>query len=530
MPFDPSGKPTVCLLAEPGVLIGRQEDCDLVLESPFVSRMHARVAPRNGAWWVFDRGSTHGTFVNGERIRERALAPGDEIGIGAFRLQFDAAENALRVFEPSAVTTSLEDDAEIGATTTPGIRIDELLPEEPDVVGTFAPRESPLLALVRMSDGIHRCNDMATLCRVVVETALRATRGDRGVIALRNAKGEYVPRAEMEARRGTLVSGSVKVSRTFVDRVLREKTGMIAQDAGRDVALSRSIVALDIKSMVCVPLLDGTDVLGWLYLDRVGIGKGFAVDDLDVLSLLGLQAASAASRLTHAHRARAQEAQRARLSRFLSADVVRHIEEEAKNGVVDPLASARAQTVTVLFSDIRGFTALSEVADPADLKRFLDAYFDRMTEILVDRHGGTLDKFMGDGLMALFGAPFSKGAAEDARSAVAAALDMASGIHEVRQNFQQYGQLQIRIGINTGRVIAGMIGSSRRLEYSVLGDAVNVASRLEGAAPPGGILIGEATHALIGEGFVCESAGDLKFKNRAKAVHGWRVVRASVRD
>src|SRR5215216_143193 len=156
--------------------------------------------------------------------------------------------------------------------------------------------------------------------------------------------------------------------------------------------------------------------------------------------------------------------------------------------------------VTVLFADVRGFTRLAEVLPPEKLVAAINGCFEVLDEA-IDHYGGEVDKFLGDAVMATFGAPVAHD--DDPRRAVLAALEMQSALSRFNAQLRkQIGcELEMRIGINTGVVLAGPIGSRRKRAYTVMGDAVNVAARLEHAAPVGGILIGEATRAHLGNSF-----------------------------
>lgn len=393
---------------------------------------------------------------------------------------------------------------------------------------------SQLLALVRISDGMRRCTSVDAVARTAVEMAMRATRASRGVLALRDAsrKTRFVPVVELTDERDPRVpAGPVRVSQTFVEQVVAAREAMIATDTGADLRVkdALSIAVMDIKSILCAPLWDGDDIHGYLYLDNTGGRRLFRPTDLDLISAIGYHAAAEIGRLQLVERVREEEVRRQNLSRFLSADVIRHLDDEAKAGRADPTQSVQESEVTILFADIQGFTAMAERMTPGDVKKLLDDYLDRMTEILVDRHGGTLDKYIGDAIMAVFGSPYSRGVEADARAAVAAAVEMRDLVENLRGTRKEYDGFQIRLGVNTGRVIAGTIGSRRRLDFTVIGDPVNVASRLESTSEPGRIQIGERTHAAVESHFQCESAGERQVKNRTAPVKSWWVTGARKR-
>src|SRR6266850_924262 len=179
--------------------------------------------------------------------------------------------------------------------------------------------------------------------------------------------------------------------------------------------------------------------------------------------------------------------------------------------------------VTILFADVRGFTRLSEVLPPEKLVAAINGCFEVLDEAIA-RYGGEVDKFLGDAVMATFGAPVAH--ADDPRRAVLAALDMQTAISQMNARLRkQIGcELEMRIGINTGVVLAGPIGSRRKRAYTVMGDAVNVAARLEQAAPVGSILIGEATRAYLGNSFRLRQRRSVHIRGKDTPVHSYVVL------
>jgi adenylate cyclase len=173
--------------------------------------------------------------------------------------------------------------------------------------------------------------------------------------------------------------------------------------------------------------------------------------------------------------------------------------------------------ITILFTDICGFTPMSEKLTPQEVVRLLNEYFDAMVEA-VHRHRGMLDKFIGDAMMVHFGTP--QAAPDDALRAVKAALEMQQRVSEISARWESQGRkpLRIRIGINTGPVIAGNIGSQLRQEYTAIGDTVNVAQRLEANCPPGQVLISGSTYDRVADHVVAERLDRLHVRGRQEAV------------
>jgi len=180
--------------------------------------------------------------------------------------------------------------------------------------------------------------------------------------------------------------------------------------------------------------------------------------------------------------------------------------------------------VTVLFADISGFTSMSESLDPEEVTDIMNRVFDRLTEVLT-RHGGTIDKYIGDCIMALFGAPRSHG--DDAERAARAGLEMQRTVVELADELEEHAgvRLQMRVGLNTGFVIAGQVGGAGHRDYTVMGDTVNLANRMESAATKGRVLVSANTHRFVAERFVCEDAGALRVKGKAEPVRAYHVVR-----
>ena len=213
-----------------------------------------------------------------------------------------------------------------------------------------------------------------------------------------------------------------------------------------------------------------------------------------------------------------EAAVRAGLSRYLPADVVELV-------VADPSklkAGGERRVVSVLFADVVGFTRLSEQLPPETIVAVLNEYFTIASEI-VHRHGGMVDKFIGDCVMAVWGVPGSK--PDDARRALQAAEALRRWVDTANRRWKAtYGvEVQLAIGLHTGPAVAGNVGSERRLDYTVIGDTVNVAARLEAAAAPGQILVSEATRLAVGDDAPLDALGERSLRGRAKTTMVYEV-------
>jgi adenylate cyclase len=270
---------------------------------------------------------------------------------------------------------------------------------------------------------------------------------------------------------------------------------------------------------MAVPLLSGDEVKGIMFLDSRERVAAFTTKDLEVLSAIAAQASVALENSEYARALEREAEQRAQLSRFLSPALV----EQAARGALELGKGGQLTELTILFSDIRGFTSMSEKLPAQEVVTVVNDYFELMVDILFD-HGGILDKFIGDALMGLWGAPVRR--PDDATRAVQAAVQMQTKLHEFNAERSVEGKqpLQIGIGLHTGQVVVGNMGSSKALSYTAIGDGVNLASRLCGVAREQMIVISEECAAKAGKDkFLLESLPPTKVKNREAPVQIWSV-------
>jgi len=210
------------------------------------------------------------------------------------------------------------------------------------------------------------------------------------------------------------------------------------------------------------------------------------------------------------------------LAKYLSPQIYESIFSGAQNVEV----KSYRKKITVFFSDIVNFTAISDKLESEELTALLNFYLNEMSQIAL-KHGATIDKYIGDAIMIFFGDPESFGIEEDARRCVAMAVEMQQRMAELwgywSKHFGLKKDLEIRVGINTGYCTVGNFGSEDRLDYTVVGAAVNLASRLESAAMPSGILVSEETYFQVKEYFSFDAPQQLELKGLERGVIAYEV-------
>ena len=523
--------------------IGRAPDNAVVLDDPRASRYHAHIkSNENGGFIIVDgavingqlRRSANKVFINGDAQFEQQLKNGDRVTIGASTLRFEQP--------PEERTTDVRyDDKPLGHTqllisandvmSTVLRSKDEIsaaMPQRDKMLETLQRKANILTALYEMSKTLGSVFDLNAIFDKATDVIFRSTPADR-VVALLAESGHsgdledvVLTPIAMRARDNKLEAHARRLSigRTITRKVMKDRVALLSQDAASDEQFAGvdSIVSQGVRSTICAPLVADTRVHGALYADRLDPFAAFKPDDLELISAVAAQTAIAVENARAHERLAREEVARANYSRFLPEYVVKQMLENPdsfKLGGVN-------QTITILFADIRGFTRISEHAPPEKIVGLLNRYFSAMTDIIF-AHGGTLDKYLGDGLMALFGAPTAT--PEDASNALNAAVAMQRRVLSINQELRDEGfpEIGVGMGLHTGEVTVGYIGSERRSEYTAIGDAVNTASRLETNAKGGEILISDATAKAANSRYKLEARDAISVKNRQQPVALWEV-------
>ena len=224
------------------------------------------------------------------------------------------------------------------------------------------------------------------------------------------------------------------------------------------------------------------------------------------------------------------EAISTKLSKYLSPQ----IHEQIFSGKQDAEVKSNRKKLTMFFSDIVGFTSISDELESEEITNLLNFYLNEMSNIALE-YGGTIDKYIGDGLMIFFGDPDTLGVEEDAKKCVEMAISMQKKMNELTgywgKTFGLKKELQVRIGINTGFCTVGNFGSNDRLDYTAVGSAVNLASRLESAATPGAIMVSEETYLLVKQYFSFKDPKEIEIKGLLRKVKLYELeIETSVQD
>lgn len=541
---DASGRQWQYSLPAEGICtIGRAPDNTVVLDDPRASRYHAHIKPADdGSFILVDgavingqlRRSANKVFVNGGAQSEYPLKNGDRITIGAstLRLEQRAEERTtdVRYDDRPLGHTQLVVSANDVMSTVLQAKSAETpsSPSRDKVLEALQRKANILSALYDMSKTLGSVFDLEAIFAKATDVIFRSTPADRVVALLAEGDGNGNPEdvvlnpIAMRARDESLNNHARKLSigRTITRKVMKDRVALLSQDAASDEQFAGvdSIVSQGVRSTICAPLVGESRVHGAIYADRLDPFAAFKPDDLELISAVAAQTAIAVENARAHERLAREEVARANYSRFLPEYVVKQMLENPESFKLGGVN----QTITILFADIRGFTSISEHAPPEKVVGLLNRYFSAMTDIIF-AHGGTLDKYLGDGLMALFGAPTTT--PEDASNALNTAVAMQRRILGINMELRQDGlpEIGVGIGLHTGEVTVGYIGSERRSEYTAIGDSVNTASRLESNAKGGQILLSDATARAARSRYKLKARDPITVKNREQPVVLWEV-------
>ncbi|TPX42400.1 hypothetical protein SeLEV6574_g05624 [Synchytrium endobioticum] len=546
--------------------IGRKEDNTIVLSDAKISKYHASIKKTEIGFFIRDRNSSNGVRVNGTLLdptKPNLLVHGDVINIGTCVLTFyDVPERAARQPEPdlplfafdSLSRSTLTRRQKDPTSTQSYVELVTILPSDKKYEKTFTIREevqmepaasldfAPVASIsdtsvlsedyekLRLAYELSKISvteDITELLEKSLELMFEILTVDRGVVLLVDRATGILATHLVKIRPGTdREVREIMLSSTILRKVLTSRIALITTDATEDPNLQRSASVRkgSIRSVICMPLIAHNKIHGILHLDAVDKINYFSNKDLSLVKAICNQTAVAIENGILVKEVQNKARLTENLSRFLSPHVVMKMTE--RDGLHSIRRGGGREVMgTILFVDIRGFTNISEKSPAADVVELLNEYFERLVKV-VFTYDGVVDKYIGDALMATFGT--LQGETDAEFRAVCAALDFRRTIAELNMERKRQNKtpIVIGVGVNTGTCLAGFIGSAQRLEYTVIGDNVNISSRLCSMAGENQVLISESTHEAVRGRVESHELGKKKLKGKVTEINVYEVLTA----
>ncbi len=500
---DAEGERTIPLQGT--VTLGRHSHNKICLQGAGISKNHAVIRDLNGTFVYEDLKSSNGSHINEIRITKHTLADGDVVSIGPVTLTF---QDSSVMDDVTRLVTFEQFDAQAGQyqERIELIQVERFLPE----------REVADLSMLRVDyeklrmgnellQSIGTERNLKTLLDSMSSQLLRMFMADRCVIMLLNANNEFEAKAVQSM---DVMDAPIAVSQSVLKEVQSSKSAVLLSDANQgDLGQESSLMMMGIQSVMCSPIIHESKVIGAVHVDlRNGQGS-FGKKDLQLLGGIVTYIAMAVVNAGLSRKIETEAKMQAQFERLLSPSVVKQLIA----GKIKLGKGGETRHVTIMFADIRGFTSMSQKASPQAVVYMLNQYFERVVKIIF-KYGGTVDKFIGDEVMVLFGAPIPIKHQEDAAVACALEIQHMLRIWNKERQLKKVGMIPVGIGINSGEVVVGSIGSSQTMQYTCIGNAVNVASRLTGLAKAGEVVASKETMAGVHAKTKCEALSPAKIK------------------
>jgi adenylate cyclase len=491
------------------LIAGRSPDCSLEVPDPNTSRQHARILWDGTTLQVADNGSSNGTFLNDQRITQIVAHHGDVIRLGETRIRIqrhavDGEEvNSSSIFSFKDVEADLSQSVimPVAQVSKPQVASQEVLTQR-------------LNAIMKISKALVNISHVDEVLGGILDTLFEVfPQADRGFLMLGKTAGKLVPKAVRQRNQGNGTENLV-VSNSICKKALESRSAFLFNPQNNDdFDQGMSIVSLKIRSAMTIPMMVLEETLGLLQIDTGDSTRAFTTADLELAVAVSQQAAIALHNALLLSKVQDETTVKNNLLRFLPLPVA----QQVLAGNLDIAPGGKTYRGTILFSDILGFTSLSESRQPEDVVRLMNSYFDRMVPCIVNENGA-IDKFIGDAIMAFWGIPFDKG--DSAAHGCHAGLSMQNALVGFNSLQERDGFLQFAhgIGLNSGTVVAGNIGGANQVGYTLLGDAVNTAARIERNACRNQVLISETTwNEIKGRGYGVRMP-PLKVRNKSEPV------------
>ncbi len=508
-----TGAAAVPVLATP-FAIGRAHDCQLVLPhslelAKVTSRWHCYIMGEGGAALALQDGSlatvpetgrakpsVSGTLINGRRLEgPTPLKAGDTIRVGPWDF--------------------LVEDRRESAVDIQGV-LQDLAAQNPQRLEPAGPQAAQGFAhLQDLIERLHGAGGTYQRLMAILQFGLERISAAQVAAILIDSPAGKPPAVRAALLRGRGEAQGLSFSSELVGRLAPDRAYLLDPQITN---ASRSQAEQKISSGLLVPIRGHSSRLGLLYMDNRDSGRFLGLADLYLANALASLASLQLVMERQAHLSQVAH----NMGQFVGPGVAQHIEEETRGGRQVALGGRECEA-TILFVDMAGFTQFCRDRDPTHITALLNSFYEAVCRS-VERLGGQVQEFVGDGAVAVFGADsrFPTGG-NHALSAAQAAWDM---IERWRQCAVPGGRhLPLRVGLNTGRVVAGNLGFPGRMKHGVIGEAVNLAARMEPMAPPDGIALADSTRRLLGNGCRLEDGGEASIKGFGR-LRFWRLLSA----
>jgi adenylate cyclase len=488
-------------LGEGRTIVGRAPQCDVVINDDSISRQHARLVVRADQVQLTDLQSRNGTYLAGGAIGEVTLRGGEQLSFGDVEAVVERhVEEPTATMGPGSMSVDHTMIRRLGEPAVPTAAA--AIVEAPRLISLLGEVARTLVATLPLHEILNR----------VIDLLLAHVPAERACLLMADPETRALT-SQIVRRQDGKPAQPVEISRTVREMTIKQRLAVLTSDVHQDPRFdgSQSVLLSDVRSLICGPLYAGEELIGLLYVDNP-VTRQFSEADLELFSAIANYAAVAITQGRLAERLREESERRERLQRYHSPAVVERImAKQSTNG--DDVLGAQDRDISVLFADVVGFTSLSETLAPSEVATMLNRFFSEATEAIFAEEG-TVDKFIGDAILAVFGAPVDQ--PDHAQRAVRAAQAMRRAV--ARLNTSGGRILRVRYAINSGVAIAGDVGSARRREYTVLGDVVNTASRLESLAQPDQIIVSRATYDRLGTPIAATLLGEREIRGRSAKV------------
>lgn len=438
------------------ITLGRGEDCDLIVPDPRLEPVHARIERNELGIILSDMGTPEGTYLNGKRIVRARLQPGDHIELARSQNAGNSANTGQTV---------------IGSKTFAVRPI-------PDLKQTGQENLVGQQGLLHLSAALARPGDVEDKLDEILDFSLRLGSYDRASVWVLDPEdpGQFLYHRGRQ-KRG---QAPAEVSQTVLQQVLKGEA-LVIQDATLDqrVENAQSIRLQNIRTCVGLPLATSNRIWGVLYLDSLQPRSLANPTEQEFLGGFAALAAVAIENTWLSAKAQKEALTKDRLARFFppaTIDTILQRQDGTRLG-------GREMDVTILFCDIRNYTGISFEQPPTRVARWISDYFSRIVPI-VFRHNGTLEKYIGDAMLAIWGAPLEMSPSEQALYSCRAAMEIHRAVKQFANDWPDL-RCEVGIGIHHGSAYVGTIGHESYLQYAALGSTTNLAARLCSAAGPG---------------------------------------------